>query len=128
MWTGARFIVSTPQDLSLIDARRGISMFRKVDVPILGIVENMSHFICPDCGGAHAIFGQGGAEAEAARLSVPFLGGIPLTMELRAASDAGQPITARDPDGPLGLIYQHIARATLAGLEPRQRAAQPVRT
>jgi ATP-binding protein involved in chromosome partitioning len=120
-------IVSTPQDLSLIDARRGISMFRKVDVPILGIVENMSHFICPDCGGAHAIFGQGGAEAEAARLSVPFLGGIPLTMELRAASDAGQPITARDPDGPLGRIYQQIARATLAGLEPRQRAAQPAR-
>lgn len=120
-------IVSTPQDLSLIDARRGISMFRKVDVPILGIVENMSHFICPDCGGSHAIFGQGGAAAEAARLSVPFLGGIPLTMELRAASDAGQPITARDPDGPLGKMYQQIARAVLAGLEPGQRLAQPSR-
>jgi ATP-binding protein involved in chromosome partitioning len=120
-------IVSTPQDLSLIDARRGISMFRKVDVPILGIVENMSHFICPDCGESHAIFGQGGAVAEAARLSVPFLGGIPLTMELRAASDAGQPITARDPDGALGQIYQQIARAVLAGLEPRQRLAQPNR-
>ncbi|WP_297615936.1 Mrp/NBP35 family ATP-binding protein [uncultured Roseicyclus sp.] len=120
-------IVSTPQDLSLIDARRGISMFRKVDVPILGIIENMSHFVCPDCGGAHAIFGQGGAAAEAARLSVPFLGAIPLTMDLRAASDAGQPITARDPDGPLGQIYQQIARAVLAGLEPRQRLAQPSR-
>ncbi|MDG3041255.1 Mrp/NBP35 family ATP-binding protein [Roseicyclus marinus] len=121
-------IVSTPQDLSLIDARRGISMFRKVDVPILGIVENMAHFICPDCGGSHAIFGQGGAEAEAARLSVPFLGAIPLTMDLRAASDAGQPITARDPDGPLGRLYQQIARAVLAGLEPGKRAAQPIRT
>lgn len=120
-------IVSTPQDLSLIDARRGISMFRKVDVPILGIIENMSHFVCPDCGGVHAIFGQGGAAAEAARLSVPFLGAIPLTMDLRAASDAGQPITARDPDGPLGQIYQQIARAILAGLEPRQRLAQPSR-
>lgn len=120
-------IVSTPQDLSLIDARRGISMFRKVDVPILGIVENMSHFVCPDCGGAHAIFGQGGAEAEAARLSVPFLGGVPLTMDLRAASDAGTPVTARDPEGPLGRIYQQIARATLAGLEPRQRTAEPAR-
>ncbi|TVP98054.1 MAG: iron-sulfur cluster carrier protein ApbC [Roseinatronobacter sp.] len=121
-------IVSTPQDLSLIDARRGIAMFRKVDVPILGIVENMSHFICPDCGNSHAIFGQGGAEAEAARLKVPYLGGVPLTMALRAASDAGQPITARDPDGPLGQIYQQIARAMMAGLKPEARAIRPVHT
>lgn len=121
-------IVSTPQDLSLIDARRGIAMFRKVDVPILGIVENMSHFVCPDCGGTHAIFGQGGAQAEAARLSVPFLGGIPLAMDLRAASDAGQPITARDPDGPLGRIYQQIARAMLAGVRSEPRAVHPART
>lgn len=114
-------IVSTPQDLSLIDARRGIAMFRKVNVPILGIVENMSHFICPDCGGDHAIFGQGGAQAEAARLGVPFLGAIPLTMDLRAASDAGQPITARDPDGSLGQIYQQMARAVMAGLTSSTR-------
>ena len=120
-------IVSTPQDLSLIDARRGIAMFRKVDVPILGIVENMSQFVCPDCGGTHAIFGQGGAEAEAARLEVPFLGGVPLTMEIRAASDAGQPITARDPDGPIGRAYQQIARAMLSGLESSPRAAMPSR-
>lgn len=118
-------IVSTPQDLSLIDARRGIAMFRKVDVPILGIIENMSHFICPDCGGKHTIFGQGGAEAEAARLSVPFLGGVPLTMELRAASDAGQPVTARDPDGPLGRIYQQIARTMMTGLTILPRAQRP---
>ncbi len=109
-------IVSTPQDLSLIDARRGITMFRKVDVPILGLIENMSHFICPDCGSSHAIFGEGGARAEAARLGVPFLGGVPLTMDLRAASDAGKPPVARAPDGPLGRIYQQIARSVLDGL------------
>ena len=102
-------IVSTPQDLSLIDARRGITMFRKVDVPILGIVENMSHFLCPTCGTEHAIFGQGGARAEAIRLSIPFLGAVPLTMDLRQASDAGQPVVARDPDGPLGRIYLGLA-------------------
>jgi len=121
-------IVSTPQDLSLIDARRGIAMFRKVDVPILGMVENMAHFICPDCGGSHAIFGQGGARAEAERIGVPFLGAVPLTMDLRAASDAGQPITARDPDGPLGRIYQQMARSLLAGLTPNLRAHGPIQT
>jgi ATP-binding protein involved in chromosome partitioning len=87
-------IVSTPQDLSLIDARRGITMFRKVDVAILGIVENMAHFVCTDCGSRHAIFGEGGAEAEARRLGVPFLGAVPLTMEVRRASDLGRPVTA----------------------------------
>ena len=103
-------IASTPQDLSLIDARRGIAMFRKVDVPILGLVENMAHFICSTCGTTHAIFGQGGAEAEAPRLGVPFLGAVPLTMALRRASDRGQPVTAAHPDGDLGQIYQRIAR------------------
>ncbi|MCC5983141.1 MAG: Mrp/NBP35 family ATP-binding protein [Rhodobacteraceae bacterium] len=114
-------IVSTPQDLSLIDARRGITMFRKVDVPILGLVENMSHFICPDCGGRHAIFGQGGAEAEAARLGVPFLGAVPLTMELRAASDSGRPLLVRDPEGPVAQVFDKIAGRLRAGLQ--QRAA-----
>ena len=118
-------IVSTPQDLSLIDARRGITMFRKVDVPILGIVENMAHFICPDCGAQHAIFGEGGARAEAARLDVPFLGAVPLTMALRHASDAGQPIVARDPEGALGQAYQTIARGVLAALEPRNHSNTP---
>ncbi|MCC5968556.1 MAG: Mrp/NBP35 family ATP-binding protein [Pararhodobacter sp.] len=113
-------IVSTPQDLSLIDARRGITMFRKVDVPILGIIENMAHFICPDCGAKHAIFGQGGAQAEAARLGVPFLGAVPLTMELRQSSDAGQPVVARDPEGVLGKTYQNIARDVLHALEHRK--------
>jgi ATP-binding protein involved in chromosome partitioning len=103
-------IVSTPQDLSLIDARRGITMFGKVDVAILGIVENMAHFVCTDCGSRHAIFGEGGAEAEAGRLGVPFLGAVPLTMEVRRASDLGQPVTALDPDGVTGRIYIDIAR------------------
>ena len=104
-------IVSTPQDLALIDARRGIAMFRKVDVPILGLIENMAHFICPDCGSEHAIFGSGGAAADAARLGVPYLGAVPLTMELRIASDLGRPVVARDPDGPLGRLYTEMARS-----------------
>jgi ATP-binding protein involved in chromosome partitioning len=104
-------IVSTPQDLALIDARRGIAMFRKVDVPILGLVENMAHFICTTCGTKHAIFGDGGAEAEARRLGVPYLGAVPLTTALRAASDAGQPMVALAPDGPIGQIYQQLAAA-----------------
>jgi ATP-binding protein involved in chromosome partitioning len=117
-------IVSTPQDLALIDARRGIAMFRKVDVPILGLVENMAHFICPDCGGEHAIFGTGGAKAEAERLQVPYLGAVPLTMDLRAASDAGRPITARDPDGPLGRIYGQMARTVWQTLTMPRKAAE----
>lgn len=110
-------IVSTPQDLALIDARRGIAMFRKVDVPILGVIENMAQFICPDCGAQHEIFGSGGAEAEANRMEVPYLGAIPLTMELRIASDTGQPLVARDPDGQLGQIYTHMARTLWSGLD-----------
>jgi ATP-binding protein involved in chromosome partitioning len=110
-------IVSTPQDLSLIDARRGITMFRKVDVAILGVVENMAHFICTDCGSRHAIFGEGGAEAEARRLGVPFLGAVPLTMELRRASDLGQPVTALAPDSVVGRIYTDIARRLQEQLE-----------
>ena len=104
-------IVSTPQDLALIDARRGVAMFRKVDVPILGLIENMAHFICPDCGAEHAIFGTGGAAAEAVRLGIPYLGAVPLTMALRHASDAGKPIVTRDPDGTLGQIYTKMAQA-----------------
>jgi ATP-binding protein involved in chromosome partitioning len=120
-------IVSTPQDLALIDARRGIAMFRKVDVPILGLIENMAYFLCPDCGGRHAVFGQGGAEAEARRLGVPFLGAVPLDMALRAASDSGRPLTARDPEGPIGKIYQDLARELIAqlaraGSDPSRRS------
>lgn len=104
-------IVSTPQDLALVDARRGIAMFRKVDVPILGVIENMAHFTCTECGTQHALFGTGGARSEAERMGVPFLGAVPLTMELRAASDSGQPIVVRDPDGLLGRLYTDMAGA-----------------
>lgn len=102
-------IVSTPQDLALIDARRGVAMFRKVEVPILGVIENMSTFICPNCGTEHHIFGHGGARAEAARISVPFLGEIPLAMAIRERSDAGLPIVVTEPDGPHAMAYARIA-------------------
>lgn len=102
-------IVSTPQDLALIDARKGLKMFRKVDVPILGLIENMSCFICPDCGGQHDIFGHGGARAEAERIGAPFLGEVPLVMAIRETSDNGTPIVASDPDGVQARIYRDIA-------------------
>ncbi|WP_321336061.1 iron-sulfur cluster carrier protein ApbC [Breoghania sp.] len=102
-------IVSTPQDLALIDARKGLNMFRKVDVPVLGIVENMSYFLCPSCGERSDIFGHGGARAEAEKLGVPFLGEVPLHMEIRARSDAGTPVVVSEPDGPHAALYREIA-------------------
>lgn len=102
-------IVSTPQDLALIDARKGLKMFKNVDVPILGIIENMSTFICPHCGESSDIFGHGGAEADAARLGVPFLGAIPLHMDIRLHSDAGTPVVVAEPDGPHAAAYRNIA-------------------
>ncbi len=113
-------IVSTPQDLALIDARKGLAMFRKVGVPVLGIVENMSTFICPKCGEHSDIFGHGGAEAEAQRLGVPFLGAVPLDMDVRLRSDTGQPITATLPDSPHAQIFRDIAKRTWAELETAQ--------
>ena len=101
-------IISTPQDLSLIDARRGLAMFRKVNVPVLGIVENMSYFQCPQCGTRSDIFGHGGARLEADRLGVPFLGEIPLHMSIRATSDSGTPVVDSEPDGPHAAIYRAI--------------------
>jgi ATP-binding protein involved in chromosome partitioning len=101
-------IISTPQDLSLIDARRGLAMFKKVNVPVLGIVENMSYFQCPHCGTRSDIFGHGGARHEAERLGVPFLGEIPLHISIRAASDAGTPVLESEPDGPHASIYRAI--------------------
>jgi ATP-binding protein involved in chromosome partitioning len=102
-------IVSTPQDLALIDARKGIAMFQKVEVPLLGLVENMSHFICPNCGTSHDIFGHGGARAEAEKIGVPFLGEVPLAMTIRENSDAGTPVTVATPDGPHARVYRDIA-------------------
>jgi ATP-binding protein involved in chromosome partitioning len=101
-------IISTPQDLSLIDARRGLAMFKKVNVPVLGIVENMSYFQCPHCGTRSDIFGHGGARHEAERLGVPFLGEIPLHMSIRTTSDSGNPVVASEPDGPHAAIYRAI--------------------
>jgi ATP-binding protein involved in chromosome partitioning len=101
-------IISTPQDLALIDARRGLAMFRKVNVPVLGIVENMSYFACPECGTRSDIFGHGGARHEAERLGVPFLGEIPLHMSIRATSDSGRPVVESEPDGPHAAIYRGI--------------------
>jgi ATP-binding protein involved in chromosome partitioning len=109
-------IVSTPQDLALIDARRGIAMFKRVNVPVLGIVENMSTFICPSCGTRSDIFGHGGARREAERLNVPFLGEVPLDMAIRETSDAGLPIVATQPDGPHAAAYRAIAAAVHAQL------------
>jgi ATP-binding protein involved in chromosome partitioning len=102
-------IISTPQDLSLIDARRGLAMFKKVNVPVLGIVENMSYFQCPHCGTKSDIFGHGGARHEAERLGVPFLGEIPLHISIRATSDSGTPVVESEPDGPYAAIYRAIA-------------------
>jgi ATP-binding protein involved in chromosome partitioning len=102
-------IISTPQDLSLIDARRGLAMFTKVNVPVLGIIENMSYFQCPHCGTQSDIFGHGGARHEAERLGVPFLGEIPLHMSIRTTSDAGTPVVESEPNGPHAAIYRAIA-------------------
>jgi ATP-binding protein involved in chromosome partitioning len=102
-------IVSTPQDLALIDARRGISMFKRVNVPVLGVIENMSYFVCPHCGTRSDIFSHGGARHEAERLGVPFLGEVPLHMTIREKSDAGLPVVATEPDGPHAKIYRDIA-------------------
>lgn len=108
-------IVSTPQDLSLIDATRAIDLFRKTDVPVLGIIENMAGYACPHCGQASDPFGQGGAEAAARALEVPFLGRLPLSASLREASDAGQPPAAEE--GPAAEAFRDLARAVLAQLE-----------
>jgi ATP-binding protein involved in chromosome partitioning len=113
-------IVSTPQDLALIDARKGLSMFRKVDVSVLGIVENMSYFICPKCGERAEIFGHGGAKIEASKLGIPFLGGVPLHMEIRATSDTGQPVVATNPDSMHAQIYREIAAKAWAEVQAAQ--------
>jgi ATP-binding protein involved in chromosome partitioning len=118
-------IVSTPQDLALIDARRGVSMFKRVNVPVLGIVENMSHFLCPSCGTRSDIFGHGGAHKEADRLGVPFLGEVPLHMTIRERSDAGLPVVATEPDGPHAAIYREIAKRVLDQIKGGAQRAAP---
>ncbi len=119
-------IVSTPQDLALIDARRGIAMFRRVNVPVLGVVENMSMFICPHCGTRSDIFGHGGARREAERLGVPFLGEVPLAMDIREKSDAGAPVVATEPDGPHAKIFREIAARVRDGFMAAGRPAPKI--
>ncbi|HWJ19261.1 MAG TPA: iron-sulfur cluster carrier protein ApbC [Geobacterales bacterium] len=104
-------IVSTPQDLALIDARKGLNMFKRVNVPVLGIIENMSYFLCPKCGHRSDIFSHGGARHEAERLGVPFLGALPLHMAIRETSDSGHPIVAADPSSMNAKVYKTIAEA-----------------
>jgi ATP-binding protein involved in chromosome partitioning len=110
-------IVSTPQDLALIDARRGVAMFKRVNVPVLGVVENMSYFLCPSCGTRSDIFSHGGARHEADRLGVSFLGEVPLHMTIREKSDAGLPVVATAPDSEHARIYRDIATKVLDQLK-----------
>ena len=117
-------IVSTPQDIALVDARKGLSMFRKVAVPVLGIVENMSYFLCPKCGERSEIFGHGGAREEADKLGVPFLGEIPLHLDIRTTSDSGHPIVVSKPDSTHAQAYKNIAGRVWKQLSANQRGAR----
>ena len=116
-------IVSTPQDIALIDAKKGIAMFKKTQVPILGVVENMSVFVCPDCGHAHHIFGHGGARETAQKVGAPFLGEIPLVPAIRETSDAGTPVMVSAPDSPEAKAFLAVAEKVAASLKTADRAA-----
>ena len=109
-------IVTTPQDIALLDARKGLKMFEKVEVPILGIVENMSTHICSQCGHEEHVFGAGGGESMAAQYSVPFLGSLPLDIRIREQADGGEPTVVADPTSRISEIYREIARRTTASL------------
>ena len=123
-------IVSTPQDIALLDARKGLNMFRKVDVPVLGILENMSYFACPKCGHESHIFGHGGARKEAEKLGMEFLGEIPLHIEIRETSDGGQPIVVSNSESPNAKAYVTIAERVWAkvsaGLEGGARQSPKI--
>jgi ATP-binding protein involved in chromosome partitioning len=106
-------IVSTPQDVALIDARKGIDMFRQLKVPILGLIENMSTHICSNCGHEEHIFGHGGVAKEAEKLGVPLLAEVPLHLDVRIASDGGAPIVVSKPDSPQALVFRKVARALI---------------
>ncbi len=121
-------IVSTPQDIALVDARKGLNMFRKVAVPVLGIVENMSYFLCPKCGERSEIFGHGGAREEAEKLGVPFLGEVPLHLDIRTTSDSGRPIVIDQPDSPHTQVYKNIAGRIWKQLSANQRGARKAPT
>lgn len=118
-------IVSTPQDLALIDARRAVAMFEKVEAPILGIIENMSYFLCPHCGGRSEIFAHGGARRDAEKLGVPFLGEAPLDIKIREMSDSGRPVVGAEPESPQALVYLGLAAKVKTLLETRKQRAAP---
>jgi len=118
-------IISTPQDIALLDARKGLNMFRKVDVPVLGIIENMSYFVCPHCGGRSDVFSHGGARQEAERLGAEFLGEVPLDMEIRETSDSGRPIVVSRPDSAHAQTYRAIAGRIWEKLSAGQQRAAP---
>jgi ATP-binding protein involved in chromosome partitioning len=117
-------IVSTPQDIALLDARKALNMFRKVDVPVFGIIENMSYFLCPHCGGRSEIFSHGGARATAEKFGVDFLGEIPLDLAIREQTDAGRPPVVAQPDGPQAAAYLEVARLVTAKLAPTAETAR----
>jgi ATP-binding protein involved in chromosome partitioning len=121
--TGA-VIVTTPQDIALLDARRGLKMFDKVGIPILGIVENMAVHICSNCGHAEHLFGEGGGEKLAAQFGVDLLASLPLSMAIRMQSDGGKPTTIADPESQIAMIYQEIARNVGARIARSEQQAQ----
>ena len=114
-------IVTTPQDIALLDARKGLKMFEKVDVPVLGIIENMSTHICSKCGHEEHIFGEGGGQRMAEQYNVDLLGSIPLDVRIREETDTGRPTVVADPDGRIGLIFRDIARRVAAKLSLRKK-------
>jgi ATP-binding protein involved in chromosome partitioning len=111
-------VVTTPQEVALIDARKAVAMFQKTNVPVLGIVENMSYFVSPGDGRHYDIFGSGGGEREARRLRVPLLGKVPIEIAVRESGDVGRPITASDPNGGVATVFKQIARQILEAVKP----------
>ena len=118
--TGA-VIVTTPQDIALLDARKGLKMFEKVGIPILGVVENMSIHVCSSCGHAEHIFGQGGGQKMCADFGVTYLGGLPLDIRIREQADSGTPTVVADPDGAIALVYKEIARKVAVAIAVKQK-------
>jgi ATP-binding protein involved in chromosome partitioning len=117
-------IVTTPQDLALLDAKKGVEMFRKVNIPVLGVVENMAVHICSSCGHTEHLFGEGGGEKLAAQFGVDLLASLPLSMAIRMQSDGGKPTTVADPESQIAMIYQEIARNVGARIAQGERQAQ----
>ncbi|MCX8667643.1 P-loop NTPase [Acetobacteraceae bacterium B3987] len=115
---GGAVIVSTPQDIALLDARRGVTLFEKTDTPILGLIENMSYFCCPHCQGRTDLFGHGGARKEAEKLNIPFLGEIPLLRDIRCSADEGTPLVLREPEHQASQAYRAIAHTLKDRLFP----------